>query len=123
MLAAQPDAVISKNIKNSRVSRVYGIHMNEKLKDAGEKYIKKWLLEVRDVDEHGNEILNLETIYSVALLEELIGYNRKGNFDRVMAFMMVMFQLEEDAENKTYGEKKEHPIVNELLEMELFKRN
>jgi len=124
LLAAQPDAVISKNIKNSRVSRVFGIHMNEKLKDAGEKYIKKWLLEVRDIDENGNEILNLETIYSVALLEELISYNRKGNFDRVMAFMMVMFQLEEDAENKVYGQNdtQAKKISKQLKELELFKR-
>ena len=34
LLAAQPDGVISKNIKNSRVARIYGCHMNEKLKDA-----------------------------------------------------------------------------------------
>src|SRR5699024_696531 len=33
-LAIQPDAVISKNVKNSTVARIYGIHMNEQLKDA-----------------------------------------------------------------------------------------
>jgi hypothetical protein len=123
LLAAQPDAVISKNIKNSKVARIYGIHMNDKLKDAGEKYIKKWLLEVRDVDENGNKVLNLETIYSVALLQELISYTRKGNFDRVMAFMMVMFQIEEDIENKIYGEKDNQAAImaKQLLELELFK--
>lgn len=97
LLAAQPDGVISKNIERSKVARVYGIHMAEKLKDAGEKYLKDWLLTERDTDEHGNKILNLETIYSIGLLESLILYNRDGNFDRVMAFMMVMFQIEEDA--------------------------
>ncbi|MGL4330778.1 MAG: hypothetical protein ACRCSD_09305, partial [Clostridium sp.] len=45
-LALQPDAVISKNVKNSKVARVYGCHMNEQLKDAGEKYIKDWLLDI-----------------------------------------------------------------------------
>lgn len=114
-LAAQPDAVISKNIKNSTVARIYGIHMNEQLKDAGEKYIKDWLLEIRDYDENGNPILNLETIYSIGLLEELIQYNRKGNFDRVMSFMMCMFQLQEDELGKEYGNKhndKVEKIVN-----------
>ena len=96
LLAAQPDGVISKHIKNSKVSRIYGIHMNAQLKDAGAKYIKKWLLTERDYDENGNKILNLETIYSPALLEELISFNMKDNFDRVMAFMQVMFQIEED---------------------------
>ena len=91
-LAAQPDAVISANIKNSLVSRVYGCHMNEKLKDAGEKYIKQWLLLVQDYDEFGNPIRTIDRIYSVGLLEELIAYHRKGNFDRIMALMQVMFQ-------------------------------
>jgi hypothetical protein len=109
LLAAQPDKVISKNIQNSKVARIYGIHMNEKLKDAGEKYIKQWLLEERDIDENGNVILNLETIYDPGLLEELILYNRKGNFDRVMSFMMVMFQIQEEEEGKVYGKT----VVNE----------
>ena len=103
-LAAQPDDVISANIKNSKVSRVYGMHMNEKLKDAGEKYIATWLTTVRGFDEDGNPILNLETIYSEGLLEELIRYNRKGNFDRVMAFMQCMFQEEQDGFDKEYAE-------------------
>ncbi|MHA1197741.1 MAG: hypothetical protein ACTSQF_00090 [Candidatus Heimdallarchaeaceae archaeon] len=122
LLAAQPDAVISKNIKNSRVARVYGIHMNDKLKDAGEKYIKRWLLEERDVDEHGEKILNLETIDDIGLLEELISYHRKGNFDRVMAFMMVMFQIEEEAEGKVYGDNKVTQVAQQIHDLKLFAR-
>ena len=113
-LAVQPDAVISKNVKNSKVARVYGMHMNEQLKDAGEKYIKDWLLEVRDYDEDGNAILNLETIYSVGLLEELIGYNRKGNFDRIMAFMQVMFQCQEEELGKDYKGAQESRVSSLL---------
>lgn len=96
LLAAQPDAVISANINNSKVARVYGIHMVEKLKDAGEKYIKRWLTETVDYDEDDNPITNIDLINDPGLLEELILYNRKGNFDRVMALMMLMFQIEED---------------------------
>lgn len=103
LLAAQPDRVISKNIKESKVARIYGCHMNDKLKDAGEKYIKAWLLDIRDYDEQGSPVTNIDYIYNPAFLEELILYNRKGNFDRVMAFMMVMFQIEEEEENKIYG--------------------
>ena len=124
LLAAQPNAVISANIKNSKVARVYGIHMNVKLKDAGEKYIKRWLLTKRDVDENGKSILNIETIYDTGLLEELINYNRKGNFDRVMSFMMLMFQIEEDDLGKEYG----NPITDNLRDLgefsqHLFKKN
>jgi hypothetical protein len=123
MLAAQPDGVISKNIKASKVARVYGCHMNEKLKDAGAKYIKQWLLEERDFDEHGNVLLNLDFIYDIGLLEELILYNKKGNFDRVMAMMQVMFQVEEDELGKEYGTNgNENQNVKDLLALDLFNR-
>lgn len=117
LLAMQPDEVISKNINDSKVARIYGIHMVDKLKDAGEKYIKKWLLEERDIDEQGNMLLNLDTICSPGLLEELIQYNRKGNFDRVMSFMMVMFQLEEDELEKEYGENEVNNNLKDLSEL------
>lgn len=123
-LALQPDAVISKAVKNSTVARVYGIHMNEQIKDDGEKYIKDWLLEIRDYDEHGNPILNLETIYSIGLLEELIQYNKKGNFDRVMSFMMCMFQTQEDDLGKEYSTNENKNIKDILKIMDkLYKRN
>lgn len=123
-LAAQPDAVISKNIKNSTVARVYGCHMNEQMKDAGEKYIKDWLLRVRDFDENGNKILNLEMINSIGLLEELIQYNRKGNFDRVMAFMQVMFQTQEEELGKEYNSNSETRVQQVMKVLNKFyKRN
>lgn len=115
LLAAQPDKVISTNINNSDVARVYGIHMVEKLKDAGEKYIKQWLLQERDIDEFGNKIRNLDLIYDPGLLEELILYNRKGNFDRVMSFMMVMFQCQEEELGKVYGQEKVNANYEDLL--------
>lgn len=102
LLALQPDSMIAKNTQNSKVKRTWGCHMTEKIKDAGEKYIKQWLLEERDFDEDGKAILNLDTINDPGLLEELILYNRKGNFDRVMAFMMIMLQLADEEEEKEY---------------------
>lgn len=123
-LALQPDTVISKNVKASKVSRVYGMHMNEQLKDAGEKYIKDWLLQVRDYDENSNAILNLETIYSIGLLEELIQYNRKGNFDRVMAFMQVMFQCQEEELGKDYSSSENKKVKSVMAALDkMFKRN
>lgn len=116
-LAAQPNSVISANIKDSIVARVYGIHMVDKLKDAGEKYIKEWLLTIRGYDSKtGEAILNLHTIYDPGLLEELILYNRKGNFDRVMAFMMVMFQVEEDS-GIEYSENYINQNAKDLLDL------
>lgn len=117
-LAYQPDEVIKKNVKNSRVNRVYGCHMIDALKDAGEKYIKSWLLEVVDYDENGEPIRGLDQIYSIGLLEELIAYNRKGNFDRVMALMQVMFQDQEDMHEKVYEPKSiENNKTKQLIAM------
>ena len=117
-LAYQPDEVIKKNVKNSKVNRVYGCHMIDQLKDAGEKYIKSWLLETLDFDDDGMPIRALDQIYSIGLLEELIGYNRKGNFDRVMALMQVMFQDQEDLHGKEYQPKsKGNAKAKQLLEM------
>jgi len=114
-LASQPDRVISKNIKETTVSRIYGIHMNEQLKDAGEKYIKDWLVDVRDHDENGDVITNIDYIYDPGLLKELIKYNRKGNFDRVMSLMMLMFQVQEDIEFK-YDSKNKVTAITEWAE-------
>lgn len=117
-LAYQPDEVIKKNVKNSKVNRLYGCHMIDQLKDAGEKYIKSWLLETLDFDEDGMPIRGLDQIYSIGLLEELISYNRKGNFDRVMALMQVMFQDQEDLHGKEYESKsKGNTKAKQLLAM------
>lgn len=122
-LALQPDRVISKNVKNSKVNRIYGCHMNEVMKDAGEKYIKDSLVTIRDFDEEGNKVLNLEKIYSIRMLESLISYSRNGNFDAVMALMQVMFQVQEEELGKVYGDEKESTIItNDLKKIKLFKR-
>jgi len=125
-LAAQPDAVISKAVKNSKVARVYGCHMNEQLKDAGEKYIKDWLTQVQDFDENGEPVCTIDRIYSIGLLEELINYNRKGNFDRVMALMQVMFQDQEDMLGTVYeGKAKQNEKAKQLVNMmdKMHKKN
>lgn len=100
LLADQPDNVISKVIQKSTVSRIKGCHMNDKMKDAGEKFILRWLWTERGQREDGSKIYNMDLIPSAGLLEELIQYHRLGNFDRVMAFMQLMFSIEEryDAE-------------------------
>jgi len=112
LLADQPDNVISKVITNSTVSRIKGCHMNDKLKDAGEKFILRWLWTKRGENVDGTPIYNMDLIPSPALLEELILYHREGNFDRVMSFMQLMFCVEEE-----YGrEIKKEPYRNAASE-------
>jgi hypothetical protein len=117
LLAAQPDSVISKNIKKSRVARVYGCHMNLQLKDAAERYIKTWLQTKLDTDENGDAITVIDKIYSVRLLEELISYHRKGNFDLVSALGMAMMQVQEEVLGKEHVSRKENNSIKKLLEM------
>jgi hypothetical protein len=111
-------------VKNSNVGRVYGVHMTEELKGAGEKYIKTWLLTERDVDEIGRTLTNIDFINSRGLLEELIAYSRKGNFDRVMALMMIMFQVEEEDLEEEYESQLEGQ-TNSFLDLipKLFNNN
>jgi len=84
LLADQPD-YISEIIKDSKVQRRKGVHMVQGIKDWAEIQIRDWLIE-----EYEPGKKNLTRILSEPLLEELIAYNDEGNFDRVIALMMVM---------------------------------
>ncbi len=89
LLADQPD-IINDIVGNSKVQRRKGCHMNKQIKQWGEGMIKEWLNE-----EYAPGKKNLTRILSEPLLEELISYNDKGNFDRVMALMQVMIYREQ----------------------------
>jgi hypothetical protein len=86
LLARQPD--ILKATEGSKVQRMYGIHMTEQIKDEIEIYTRDWLLQ-----DAGNGKLNLHKIYSIPLIQELIFYNRRGNYDRVIAFMLTIVHM------------------------------
>ena len=89
LLADQPD-IIKDIVKDSQVRRGKGIHMTTGIKDWGEGAIKDWL-----ITEYAPGKMNLTKIFSEPLLEELIAYNALGNFDRVMAFMMIIIYIKE----------------------------
>ena len=84
-----------RELRSKNVRRQYGMHMTEQRKRQGELYIRDWLLTPRSASEDGTVKLNLHTIYDPALLLELIKFNQKGNFDRVMAFMVGMYHTRE----------------------------
>jgi hypothetical protein len=97
-LYEQPQ-IIKDIVKDSKVSRGYGIHMNRGtngasgIKDQCELYLRKWLYEEREIN--GVKMLNLYTIKSIPLLKELINYDREGNYDRVIALMLCILQTHE----------------------------
>ena len=88
--------------------------MNDKMKDAGEKFILRWLWTERGKNEDGSMIYNMDLIPSAGLLEELIQYHRLGNFDRVMAFMQLMFSIEERYDSEIVSEPS-HSLASEYL--------
>ena len=69
--------------------------MTQSRKQQGELYIRDWLSSPRSKDDEGNVTLNLHKIYDPALLQELIKFNHKGNFDRAMALMIGMYHSRE----------------------------
>ena len=118
LLLDQP-GIIKDVVQNSKVNRGKGMHMSKPLKDYGEELIKMWLLE-----QYGKEdCLNLHKIRSIPLLKELISYNETGNFDRVMAFMMVMYHLQEVKKIKVEKETKVTTIYDQgFWGKQLYKR-
>ena len=108
LLADQPE-IIKDVVQHSKVSRQKGMHMSKPLKSYGEELIKMWLLDPYEKE----GLLNLHKIRSVALLKELISYNDTGNFDRVMAFMMVMYHLEETKKIKVEKERRVSTIYDQ----------
>jgi hypothetical protein len=92
LLQEQPE-IIKDVLQNSRVNRSYGMHMNNALKRYGEELIKTWLLSPHD--DGDSEILNTHKLRCLPLIQELVSYNPQGNYDRVMAFMMLMYFIQE----------------------------
>lgn len=106
-LLPMPKFVMSANIKSSRTMlRAYGHSMaSEKHKDIGEKYIYEWL-DKRNHEsilydtETGEQVKtpsvrNLDRLRDEILLNQLIQYDRSGNYDAVSAFMGIMIQMQE----------------------------
>lgn len=116
LLADQP-GTIKDIIKDSKVQRTKGIHMNKEIKMWGEGLIKEYLNE-----EYAPGQKNLLKIYSEPLLEEMISYNDRGNFDRIMAFMMVMIYREE-LYNIQVKKKKDFNRDKMIFSDPIFKHN
>lgn len=113
LLADQPD-IISDIIGKSSVQRRKGIHMTTQIIDYSEGLIKEWLNE-----EYAPGHKNISRILSEPLLEELIQYNDKGNFDRVRALQCLMIYRQQ-LHNLHVKKKNEEVKKNDLFELPLF---
>lgn len=116
LLAEQP-GILSKIIGNTTVNRRVGVHMVVGIKDFAELKVRDWLNE-----EYEPGKKNLTKIMSEPLLEELISYNRDGNFDRAIAFMLVMLYREE-LHNAHVKAAKDIEKKNSIFKEPLFSQN
>lgn len=103
-LHTQPN-IIKSISPSSKVERGYGTHMSNTIKDEIEIMTRDWLKQ-----EESPGVLQLTKICSIPLLKELIAYNKDGNFDRVIAFMLCMMQ------NLEMHHVKEAAIIEESID-------
>jgi hypothetical protein len=95
LLQEEFEMLDKKELRSKKVNRQYGMHMTEARKNQGEIYLRDWLVSGRGADEDGTITINLQKIYDPALLQELMKFNKKGNFDRAMALMIGMYHMKE----------------------------
>ena len=71
------------------------MHMTEARKRQGELYLRDWLETPRGKRVDDSYTLNVHKIYDTALLQELLKFNHKGNFDRGMSLIVGMYMMNE----------------------------
>lgn len=79
------DATNVRTVSSARSNK--GIHMTDKQKAEMCDYLSIWLDEQTP---EGDGKCNMHNVFSIPLLQELIAYNDKGNFDRVIAILLVI---------------------------------
>ena len=126
LLCPPPYTTIARHLQNSNMAgRKFGYSMSsDTMKGIGEQYLYDWLGERRGIDDNtGLELTNIDFLTSKPLIEELIAYNRKGNFDRVMALIGCIIRLEEiyNPYEKEKGDK--DPMDFIFNNSKLFKNN
>lgn len=90
LLKDQP-GVLDKIIKNSKVERGKGTHMNDMIKDQCILWANDWLTE-----EFAPGQMNLTKIKDQFLLQQLIRYNDTDNFDAVISFLLCILHKQDN---------------------------
>jgi len=88
LLAETPYQLRSTDTYKAGTNTSKGINASGAVNAEGRNMIKSWLQERISVT---SETKVYETIYSPALIAELIMWNIDGNFDRVSALIMLMW--------------------------------
>jgi hypothetical protein len=96
LLAKEPE-LLKNRLGYKASGRIYGFHATPASNSTGRDFINTWTLEQVQVGqtEDGEPIFlpRMYFIKSKALLQEIIGWNNKGNFDRISALGALMLLL------------------------------
>jgi hypothetical protein len=92
-----------------------GINASMKVNQTARDYIKSWLLE--PISEKSEQRV-IESIYSPAILKELIMWNPQGNFDRVSSLGMLMWH---DATTRVHIEERTQEVKT-FLDNDYFRK-
>ena len=120
LLADEPDFNWKKELIAVKSGRDKGVSIGSNLqrKGAGAIYLKDWLYTVRGYDNNDKKKYNLHYIFDPATLKELQKWNLVGNFDRVSALIVGMFDNYELLDKELSIENN-----NQYKETTFFKRN
>lgn len=124
-LLPKPILTMSKYLPNSKtLLREYGHSMaTDRHKRIGEDLLLEWLLKRhpkrKGLNEYGDieEVegyRNLDILEDRAIIEELIAYNRTGNFDMVMALMGAIIQFNEYYNDDALKERIEQSDISDF---------
>ena len=117
LLCDTPKIVHDKIYDKSVLNRGAGTPGTVPIQKWGRELILIWLT---TAVAPGSERLNLHTIRSIPLLQELIYWYKDGNFDRVDALQMLMI-YKEDVQNIIPEEEQQRAAVPEFFSrMEMF---
>jgi len=82
-------------------SKNYFMNISTERKNQGMIYLGEWLLSEIGFREDNSPILMIHTIYDLGFLEEVSKWKDKGNFDRISAHIVYMFQRKQYIQDTT----------------------
>ena len=114
LLAETPYQLRNSDTYRTGTNTSKGISATGKVNSTARDFIKSWLLE--QVSQNSEKRV-IETIYSIAIIKELIMWNPDGNFDRVSSLGMLMWH---DATTQMHIKEKVE-ATKSFLESDYFK--
>ncbi len=90
-----PIHINAQEIAKIQQNRTYLMTISTDDKVQGLTYYQESLTEVVGLDEAGNELLRIHFVWDLGLLEEIIKFNPKRNFDRISAQIVKQFMIRE----------------------------